>query len=305
MDGGGGNVRVAVRIRPLCARERLAGSTEVISICSDDRTVLAAPDRHFTFDSALSPSTEQAQVFQELAQPLLDSFLEGYNGTVLAYGQTGSGKTYTMGTGLEGLDEMTMGIIPRAVRYLIGRLERLFAPGAAQDPQEQFCEMYVSFLELYNEEIIDLLNASSQDRVDRSQRPVLAIREDPSGSICIAGIREERVRTEEDILECLQKGTLGRTTKSTDMNLVSSRSHAVFTLILRQRRRICDEEGIPMLKSFLSKLHFVDLAGSERVSARTGIIVATKSANIYMGRCESCTDDAPLCCIVEAHGRGG
>lgn len=266
MDGqsGGGNVRVAVRIRPLSARERLAGANEVITVCSDGRTVLAAPDRHFTFDGVFAPAVGQAELFEDLARPLVDWFVDGFNCTVLAYGQTGSGKTFSMGTGLDGLDECTVGIIPRAVQYLFGRLESLFPVGVPETGE--FFEIYVSFLELYNEEIIDLLNPSSQDRADRTKRPVLTIREDPIQGICIAGIKEEKTLGMDEILECLQKGQLGRTTKSTEMNLVSSRSHAIFTLTLRQRRMVCDADGIPSAKNFVSKLHFVDLAGSERVT---------------------------------------
>jgi kinesin family protein 4/21/27 len=260
-----GNVRVAVRVRPLCARERLAGSNEVISIGEDGRSVLAAPDRHFTFDSVLSPEVGQEAVFEELALPFVDSLLDGFNCTILAYGQTGSGKTYTMGSGLDGLCELTVGIIPRAVKYLMEKLYGMFAVDGSAESGGEFFELYVSFLELYNEDIADLL--SPVDRSDRTKRPVLTIREDPLGGICIAGIKEERVRSSEEVLEYLQRGTLGRTTKSTDMNLVSSRSHAIFTLTLRQRRTICDEAGVPFLKNFVSKLHFVDLAGSERVSS--------------------------------------
>ena len=213
-----GNVRVAVRVRPFNARERLAGSTEVIMVGEDGRSILAAPDRHFTFDSVIGADTGQTPVFEQLGQPVVDSWLEGFNCTVLAYGQTGSGKTFTMGTSMEG--EMTMeavGIVPRAVHHLMERLER----GISAQNGESF-ELYVSFLELYNEEIIDLLNASSQDRLDRSKRPVLTIREDTSGGICITGIKEERANGVGDILELLRRGTLCRTTKSTDMNLVSS-----------------------------------------------------------------------------------
>jgi kinesin family protein 4/21/27 len=266
-----GNVRVAVRVRPLCARERLAGSNEVISLGNDGVSVVAAPDRQFTFDSVFGADIGQDVVFGELAKPLVEYFVDGFNCTILAYGQTGSGKTFTMGTGLEGLDELTVGIIPRAVQQLVGRLEQVFNGASGTAESGEFFELYVSFLELYNEEIVDLL--SSQDRLDRNKRAVLTIREDTSGAICIAGIKEEKIGCGEDIMECLQKGTLGRTTKSTDMNLVSSRSHAVFTITLRQRRMVSDEMGVLTLKNFVSKLHFVDLAGSERVSNSMRVLI--------------------------------
>lgn len=261
-------VRVAVRVRPFNAREHLAGSTEVVTVGEDGRSLNMAPDRHFTFDRVLPPNCEQETVFTELAGPLIDSWLEGYNCTILAYGQTGSGKTFTMGTNWmdmeldlndKGLDQ-SLGIVPRAISLLINRLTERFQVGEG----ESF-ELYVSFLELYNEEIVDLLNAQSADRLDRTKRPVLAIREDPNGIICVTGIKEERVQREADILELLRKGSLCRTTKSTDMNLVSSRSHAIFTLLLWQRRHQPAADGSLIEKKTFSKLHFVDLAGSERV----------------------------------------
>lgn len=262
-----GNVRVAVRVRPMCAKERLAGANEVISLGSG-ATVLAPPDRCFTFDATHDAAATQEELFDELARPLVEKCLEGFNCTILAYGQTGSGKTFTMGTGLDSnVDPATQGIVPRAVSHLVDRLQSLFSPSGERHGDGQFFEVYVSFLELYNEEIVDLLNMQSTDRaVDRSKRPVLTIREDSSGAICIAGIREEKVASIDDIMECLRRGSLCRTTKSTDMNSVSSRSHAVFTVILRQRRPSSeDQDQDQTLKSLVSKLHFVDLAGSERV----------------------------------------
>lgn len=261
-----GNVRVAVRVRPLNARERLAGAEEVVLAETDGKSVLAIPDRHFTFDVVFGAEVEQATVFFELAQSLVDASIDGFNCTILAYGQTGSGKTFTMGTGLEGLDQLTIGIIPRAVDYLVEKLYQIFNGNMGSSAEGgEFFELYVSFLELYNEEIVDLLTAQGSDRADRVKRPMLTIREDSNGGICVAGIKEERVRNLGDITECLQRGTLGRTTKSTDMNLVSSRSHAIFTITIRQRRMVSDENGTLSMKSFVSKLHFVDLAGSERV----------------------------------------
>lgn len=267
------NVRVAVRVRPLNAREHLAGSNEVLIVGSDGRSLLAAPDRQFSFDHVYGTGTEQTTIFEELARPVLTGFMEGFNCTIFAYGQTGSGKTFTMGTSLDECDrqeeggsrDSTLGIVPRAIQLLLERLEE-----TTNKENGEWFELYVSFLELYNEEIIDLLNASSQDRLDRSKRPVLTIREDPNGTICIAGIREERALSPAHVLDLLRQGSLCRTTKSTDMNLVSSRSHAIFTLLLRQRRIRYEADGTLRDRVTCSKLHFVDLAGSERLK-RTNV----------------------------------
>lgn len=160
-----------------------------------------------------------------------------------------------MGTGLDGaIEECTAGIVPRSVEYLRQRLDAL-----GSDSIEY--ELYVSFLEIYNEEIIDLLNAAQQPDA-KNRKGILAIREDSKGEIFVTGIREDKVTEPEGIIECLRNGSLCRTTKSTQMNLVSSRSHAIFTISLRQRRRVDDSME---WKNYVSKLHFVDLAGSERL----------------------------------------
>lgn len=133
--------------------------------------------------------------------------------------------------------------------------------GTGKNPQSgPFFEIYTSFLEIYNEEIIDLLVPleSHGTRSGAPKRKSFSIREDSKGEIYLTGIREERIVSEDEIFALLQKGSLSRTTKSTEMNMVSSRSHAIFTLLLRQRQG----EGQKVLAS---KLHFVDLAGSERL----------------------------------------
>ena len=115
-------------------------------------------------------------------------------------------------------------------------------------------QVLVSFLELYNEELLDLLNPQSKKKCE------VQIREDVNGNIYWAGVREEVCETPEELVKNLVKGSLGRTTGSTDMNSVSSRSHAIFSVILKQKWMEPKEE-----KVIVSKFHFVDLAGSERV----------------------------------------
>lgn len=129
-------------------------------------------------------------------------------------------------------------------------------------------EVYVSFLELYNEELIDLLSPQHQASAAAKRRSGIGlpsngvevtIREDIAGNIYWSGVREERCYSPEELLSHLSKGSLYRTTASTDMNTVSSRSHAVFSVVLKQQK----SESEPYINS---KFHFVDLAGSERVS---------------------------------------
>lgn len=183
--------------------------------------------------------------------------------------QTGSGKTFTMGTGFDrDLCEQTEGIIPRAVRHLFAGIQALqenpYDENGAYLGSLQF-SVAAQFMELYNEEIIDLLDPYSKGKVFK-------IHEDTSGGISIAGTTIRPLKGPQDALNCLQQGALARTTASTNMNDFSSRSHALFTILIRRQRVMTSEEnGSPEddLETLTSKFHFVDLAGSERLK-RTG-----------------------------------
>lgn len=276
----GSNVKVALRVRPLSAKERLIGSSECIYAVPGIPQVIANGEKSFLYDTVLDQNSTQKSIFEECVLPLMDKFIQGYNITILAYGQTGSGKTFTMGTGLEGaVNEDFLGIIPRAVGFIFNylyqeqsksgdrstsmQIDSTFDASASGQQQKDIpssFEMYVSFLEIYNEDIIDLLSPHS----NVIKRPPLMIREDLSGEIYLAGLKEEPISCSEDIFDLLKKGTLCRTTGSTDMNLNSSRSHAIFTLVLRQVKSDINQ-------SIISKIHFVDLAGSERLKKTNAI----------------------------------
>ncbi|PRP83750.1 chromosome-associated kinesin KIF4-like [Planoprotostelium fungivorum] len=217
-------VQVAVRVRPLSDKENRENAVPCLR-------VVIGKDRAFTYDFIFPADKSQESLYQQCVIPLLDSCLEGYNSTILAYGQTGSGKTYTMGTnGSKQASTENLGIIPRVIRSY---------------------KTYVSFLELYNEEIRDMLNPSSD-------KP-LSIREDNLG-VFVNNLSELEVTSGRDMEEALVRGSLSRTVGSTQMNTESSRSHAIFTLIL-QRADAQDPSN-----TVTSRLHFVDLAGSERLS---------------------------------------
>ncbi|KAI8323884.1 kinesin-domain-containing protein, partial [Martensiomyces pterosporus] len=238
-------------------------------------------DRAFTFDYVFSPEVSQEQIYDDSIQPLVKQFLQGYNATVLAYGQTGSGKTFSMGTGLSTsvvLPEMQgdrVGIVPRAIHAVWSHLDR-----KAKKNIGFTYSIEISFLELYNEDLIDLLNPRSVVGGSSGRGP--SIREDSRGNMVLVGVERRPVTCEDDIIGYLHQGTLSRTTASTDMNRTSSRSHAIFTLFLRQQNRRSSaalatngslqglEHGEPDgSPSIVSKIHFVDLAGSERMK-RTG-----------------------------------
>ena len=215
---------------------------------SEERQIVIGKDRTFAFDYVFSTESSQTQVFEEACAPLVQRCFQGYNATVFAYGQTGSGKTYTMGAGtVAGWAPEEIGVIPRAVAQLFNALE-------ACGPEEEW-SLRVSFLEIHNEEVKDLLHP-------RTPSKAITIREDGAGDIFVLGVREEGVQSREQMLECLEAGSACRTTGSTLMNEHSSRSHSLFTIMIERRA----SKGADMVRS---KFHLVDLAGSER-NKKTG-----------------------------------
>ncbi|XP_055684227.1 kinesin-like protein KIF21A isoform X1 [Lutzomyia longipalpis] len=263
------SVRVAVRIRPQIPREIIDMCRVCTQVTPNEPQVLLGTDKAFTYDFVFDMDATQAEIYDKCVEKLIEGALRGYNATVLAYGQTGSGKTYTMGTGFDReIIELQEGIIPRAVRHLFSGIEDVQARGEDSDGvvvgPVQF-SVAAQFMELYNEEIIDLLDPYNKGKVYK-------IHEDPAGGISVAGATIKPIAGPQDALRCLQQGALARTTASTQMNAQSSRSHALFTILIRRQRVMSAEEsGMPDgdLETLTSKFHFVDLAGSERLK-RTG-----------------------------------
>ncbi|XP_063596189.1 kinesin-like protein KIF21A isoform X1 [Penaeus indicus] len=270
--GDESSVRVAIRIRPQIARELIEMCRVCTSVTPDEPQVWLGSDKAFTYDYVFDMGTTQSQVYDACVSGLIEGCFDGYNATVLAYGQTGSGKTYTMGTGLEvegGGD--AVGIIPRAVAHLFqGIDERRAAAAEAQTTPPEF-KVTAHFMELYNEEIIDLFEPNYRPG---SGKGGIRIHEDAGGGIYVTGITTRTVTSLDETMQCLRAGALSRTTGSTNMNTQSSRSHAIFTLLVRQQRLapIQDAENteeVPEFETLTAKFHFVDLAGSERLK-RTG-----------------------------------
>ena len=236
----------------------------------------------FTFDHVYAPGTNQKDIYDEIGAPLITKALEGYNGTMFAYGQTGSGKTFTM-MGVPS-DGDLQGIIPRLTGDLFGRVDGVLkdkggdlggsprgasrgkpppvdADGeAAGAPGEVRFMITVSYLEIYNEVIHDLLNPTSGDN--------LKIREHPDLGIYVEPLCELSVKNPDDIFRLLDQGNKVRRVASTQMNERSSRSHSVFTVKIQQKTAV-EEDGVRRETALASKLNLVDLAGSERAS-KTG-----------------------------------
>ncbi|XP_059637201.1 kinesin-like protein KIN-4C [Cornus florida] len=267
-------VRVAVNIRPLVTAELLVGCTDCITVVAGQPQVQIG-SHAFTFDHVFgSTASPSFRIFEECVAPLVDALFLGYNGTVLAYGQTGSGKTYTMGTNYNG-EEHNGGIIPKVMETIFSRVE------SRKDSTEFLIR--VSFIEIFKEEVFDLLDPNppafcrgdggSQAKHAGVARSPIQIRETVNGGITLVGVTEAEVRTKEEMASFLLRGSLSRATGSTNMNAQSSRSHAIFTISMEQKKNAScpsgemhDDVGDDIL---CAKLHLVDLAGSERAK-RTG-----------------------------------
>ncbi|KAJ8299260.1 LOW QUALITY PROTEIN: hypothetical protein KUTeg_023320 [Tegillarca granosa] len=274
------SVRVALRIRPQMAREKIDMCQVCTSVIPSENQVLMGKDKAFTFDYVFDMPTPQDVIYSDCVKVLIEGCFEGYNATVFAYGQTGSGKTYTMGTGFDvNISEDEIGIIPRAVDHLFqGIEERKRLAHERNEPPPDF-KVNAQFMELYNEEILDLFD-TTRDPESRGKKSHIKIHEDAGGGIYVVGVTTRPVCSLQDTMQCLKFGALSRATASTNMNAQSSRSHAIFTLHVKQQRVIRDDnleqdkesdstEGLNEFETLTAKFHFVDLAGSERLK-RTG-----------------------------------
>ncbi|KAJ9439224.1 Kinesin-like protein KIN-4A, partial [Diplonema papillatum] len=263
-DGGDGcAVKVAVRIRPLLEKE-VAEQARVCSRVINDHQVVLGKDRAFTFDNLFDENAAQKEIYDACISSLMTQFFKGYNCTILAYGQTGSGKTHTMGTGdLSRVSPEEQGIVPRVARDIFATIKEK-KRRAARSGVDLSITCRLSYIEIYNEALKDLLRPSTPSRH-------LQIREDSSGEIVVTGVYEQEVSSCEDMIQQLQIGTFARTTGSTLMNESSSRSHSILTVILVQHQMSAADVAVMggssrgrVKGATVSKLHLVDLAGSER-----------------------------------------
>ncbi|XP_029378337.1 kinesin-like protein KIF21A isoform X5 [Echeneis naucrates] len=274
------SVRVALRIRPQLAKEKIEGCHICTFVMPGEPQVILGKDKAFTYDYLFDMDSQQEAIYSTCTEKLIDGCFEGYNATVFAYGQTGSGKTYTMGTGFDvNIPDEELGIIPRAVHHLFrGIEERQQAAQEQGRPVPEF-KINAQFLELYNEEVLDLFDSTR----DMKQKSHIKIHEDATGGIYTVGVTTRTVTSEAEMMQCLKLGALSRTTASTQMNVQSSRSHAIFTIQLCQVR-VCASDNqdnetdnrvsngnseLDEYETLTAKFHFVDLAGSERLK-RTG-----------------------------------
>ncbi|XP_037342746.2 kinesin-like protein KIF6 isoform X1 [Pungitius pungitius] len=206
----------------------------------------------FRFLKVFDQAVKQEEIFTDIAKPVADSVLAGYNGTIFAYGQTGSGKTFTITGGAERYGDR--GIIPRTLSYLFQRF--------SQVDSSMIYTTHISYLEIYNEMGYDLLD-SRHEASRLEDLPKVLIMEDPDQNIHLRNLSLQQSANEEEALNLLFLGDTNRMIAETPMNQASTRSHCIFTVHVCRR-----EPGSATLRR--SKLHLVDLAGSDRVS-KTGL----------------------------------
>ncbi|KAI3326108.1 kinesin heavy chain [Xylariaceae sp. AK1471] len=262
---GGGNIKVVVRCRPFNSREISRGSRCIVEM-KNNQTILTPPSdgahsskgpkdlvpKTFAFDRSYWSFNKddpayagQENLHDDLGKPLLDNAFQGYNNCIFAYGQTGSGKSYSMmGYGKE------HGIIPKICQDMFERI------GQLQQDKNTRCTVEVSYLEIYNERVRDLLNPATKGN--------LKVREHPSTGPYVEDLAKLVVGSFQEIENLMDEGNKARTVAATNMNETSSRSHAVFTLILTQKSFDTDTK---MELEKQAKISLVDLAGSERATS--------------------------------------
>lgn len=221
--------------------------TEIIIPKKDKQGIVNnTKERHtFKFDHIFNMETKQSEVFDLVAKDVIDSALDGYNGTIFAYGQTGSGKTYTITGGAERIEDK--GIIPRTLNYLFKEINK------RNDYQY---EVKIAYLEIYNNDGYDLLPESTQAARALEDLPRVRIRENESRQFILTNLKNRKVANEEEALYLLMMGDDNRVVAETPKNDASTRSHCLFMIQIESQKIGEDSKKI-------SKLHIVDLSGSE------------------------------------------
>ena len=193
------SVRVAVRIRPQLAKEKIEGCHICTSVTPGEPQVFLGKDKAFTFDYVFNIDSQQEEIYIQCIEKLIEGCFEGYNATVFAYGQTGAGKTYTMGTGFDvNITEEEQGIISRAVKHLFRCIEEKKQAAIKQGLPPPDFKVNAQFLELYNEEILDLFD-TTRDIDAKNKKSNIKIHEDSAGGIYTVGVTTRTVNGESEV----------------------------------------------------------------------------------------------------------
>ncbi|KDO30380.1 hypothetical protein SPRG_05091 [Saprolegnia parasitica CBS 223.65] len=248
------SVRVMVRIRPMSSKEKQDGRLEAtvasferaeVTITNPAAASSEAP-KAFTFDAAFGSKSTQQQVYDTAATAIVEAVMDGYNGTIFAYGQTGAGKSHTM-EGLPDPPEMR-GIIPNSFKHIFDKV--------AITKKKQIL-VRASYLEIYNEEVRDLLSKDPKAGLD--------LKENADSGVYVKNLTAQVVKDAAEIDAVMRQGNKSRSVGATNMNQTSSRSHSIFTIVVE-----CLSDGMDGKDHVcVGKLNLVDLAGSERQS-KTG-----------------------------------
>jgi len=209
-------------------------------------------DRQFTFDSVFDDNSLQSEVYEHTAYDLVKQVMQGYNGTIFAYGQTGCGKTFTMEGVRNTTDPELKGIIPTTFQQIFTTINK---ENMIEGTYKQFL-VRTSYIEIYNEEVRDLLSDNPKQRLD--------IKEDTEKGIYVKNLIQVTVNSIEQIEDLMHKGNNNRSVGATLMNADSSRSHSLFTITIETCEPAEAVGGKDKIR--VGKLNLVDLAGSERQS---------------------------------------
>eukprot|EP01083_Nonionella_stella_P006246 18166_1 len=233
------SVSVAIRVRPLTEREEKENSESVWVVDKERSSISQTGSPHSAvYDHVFDGDDTNENVYKMVCKHVVTSAMEGINGTIFAYGQTSSGKTFTMRGELK-----NPGVTPRAILDMVAIIE---------NSADREYLIHVSYLEIYNEEIQDLLSPKNYE---------MKILQDYQGNLIISGLTRAVVNSPKEFLTMFDDGNLHRHTGSTAMNDESSRSHTIFQLHIESRKKNSDDQAVRV-----SCLNLVDLAGSERQS---------------------------------------
>lgn len=248
-------VKVVVRVRPLSGKEISEGREVIVQMdVKRHVAILTRPGgserdaKDFTFDAVFDANMSQQQIFDDTAADILDSVMDGFNGTIFAYGQTGAGKSHTMTGPTDGPPEL-QGLLPRSFNHIFNNIDT-----TSQDTKYL---VRGSYLEIYNEEIRDLLAKNPKQRCE--------LKDHPQGGVYVKDLSAFVVKNTEEMHQILNAGLANRAIGATAMNETSSRSHSIFMITVEQCGLGTDGAG----HIRVGKLNMVDLAGSERQS-KTG-----------------------------------
>jgi kinesin family protein 3/17 len=254
-QGKSETVKVAVRVRPINALEKKNNSVICVEVDRANNEInLTKQETNqvntFNYDYVYPSTINQRTVYDETAFPIVEAVIEGYNGTIFAYGQTGCGKTFTMMGDFSSSEYR--GIIPNAFEHIFGCIN-------SEGNKKKFL-VRCSFLEIYNEDVRDLLAKDTTKKLD--------IREDPKIGIFVKDLNIIQMKNTKDLENELNKGFNNRHVGETTMNKESSRSHCIFTVYIESSENEIDTKN---QKIKAGKLNLVDLAGSERQS-KSGVM---------------------------------